>query len=68
MHLPAAVADVLLRNEGPYGRFLMLALVMEKDYGDRAARIAAELGIEPDRLDECSTRARAWAEEALLAG
>lgn len=67
LHLPAAVSDVLLHSEGPHGRFLMLALAMEKGAGERTARIAGELGLPSGKIEESAAGARAWADEALRA-
>lgn len=67
MHLPQAVADVLVKSEGPYGRFLMLALSLEKGHNERAAEVATELGIEPGKIETSSSAARFWAEAALQA-
>lgn len=65
MHLPQAVADVLLGNGGPYSRWLLLALAVERGKIERAAELIATLSLDADRLEECVTAARAWAEEAL---
>lgn len=67
MNLPAPVVDVLLKSEGPHGRFLMLALAMERGRSDQAVRLAVDLGIAPEVLEDSVAAARAWAEEALLA-
>lgn len=65
MHLSEDVRNVLLRSDGPYGPYLMLALQVEKGQVGRAAEIALEAGIDPDTLGEASNAAFQWAQEAL---
>lgn len=65
MHLPQAVSDVLLGNGGPHSRWLLLALAIEKGRTDSATELTATLGVDAERLEECVTAARSWAEEAL---
>jgi EAL and modified HD-GYP domain-containing signal transduction protein len=65
IHLPQFVVDVLLKSEGPYGRFLMLALAMEKGRSEQAAKLAEDLGIDAEKLEESHAAAFAWAQTAL---
>lgn len=65
MHLSEEVRDVLLRSDGPYGPYLMLALQVEKGQVGRAAEIALGQGIDPDTLGETSNAAFQWAQDAL---
>ena len=65
MHLSAEVQDVLLRSVGPYGQYLMLALLVERGMAVRAAEIGAALGIAPGTLGATSTAAFQWAQESL---
>ncbi|GAB2180663.1 hypothetical protein DLREEDagrD3_08860 [Denitratisoma sp. agr-D3] len=65
LHLPATVQDVLLRSEGPYGRYLMLALAQEKDKAQQTEKLAEALGLDPSRLASHSLSAMAWAEAAM---
>ncbi|MCK9283605.1 MAG: HDOD domain-containing protein [Rhodocyclaceae bacterium] len=65
MTLPAAVKDVLLRSAGPYGRFLMLALALEKGRSEQAGKLAESLNIAVVTLEQASLSALAWAEEAM---
>jgi EAL and modified HD-GYP domain-containing signal transduction protein len=67
LNLPQRVADVLLKSEGPYGRYLMLALAMEKNRSEQADRLARELGIEFEALEKSSAASLAWAEQAMQA-
>jgi EAL and modified HD-GYP domain-containing signal transduction protein len=64
--LPEPVAQVLLRNEGPYGRYLMLAMGVEKERFDLAARLLGELGLTAEALPQASQQARQWADAALV--
>ena len=65
MHLSTEVQDVLLRSVGPYGQFLMLALLVERGMSARAAEIAAALGIAPALLGDTSSAAFQWAQDSL---
>ena len=65
MSLPPVVCDVLLRSEGPYARFLILALAVEKCLAERAAQLADPLGITLDALNHHRDEALLWAEEAV---
>ncbi len=65
MHLSEAVLEVLLRSGEPYGKFLMLALAVEKGRTIQAANLAANLGVELDTLEATSQAAFAWAQDAL---
>lgn len=65
MSLPPVVRDVLLRSEGPYARFLILALAVEKCLAERAAQLADPLGITLEALNHHRDEALLWAEEAV---
>jgi EAL and modified HD-GYP domain-containing signal transduction protein len=65
MHLSDKVSDVLLRSEGPYGRYLMLAFAMEKGRVSQAAQLADRLGIPLDSLEPTRSAAFNWAQQAL---
>ncbi|HEX5801901.1 MAG TPA: HDOD domain-containing protein, partial [Azospira sp.] len=65
MNLPQHVAEVLLGSDGPYGRFLLLALAVEKGRDEQALRFAASLELPPDGVEAAACAARAWAEAAL---
>lgn len=65
MHLSDAIREVLLKSDGPYGPYLMLALLLERSQVGRAADVALTLGIDPDTLGAMSTDAFQWAQEAL---
>lgn len=65
LRLPEDVSEVLLTNTGPYARFLMLALAVEKGQAARTADLAAQLGLDAATLNDAHRTALAWAEEAL---
>ena len=67
IHVPQAVQEVLLRNEGPYAHYLSLALAVGRGQQEQVARMAERLGLGLDRLVQAQSDARAWAEEALQA-
>lgn len=65
MSLTESVVSVLLRSEGPYASYLMLALVMEHGRMAQAVELATALGIAPETLESASLAAFAWAQAAL---
>jgi c-di-GMP phosphodiesterase len=65
MRLPGAVASVLLRSEGPYARYLMLAMAMERCRIDQAVTLAGALEIDPVALMNGYSEAMAWATSDL---
>jgi EAL and modified HD-GYP domain-containing signal transduction protein len=65
LHLPTAVADVLLGNGGPYSRWLMLALAIERGSVDTAEKLTASLGASTERITSCITEARGWTAEIM---
>jgi EAL and modified HD-GYP domain-containing signal transduction protein len=65
INLADDVNTVLLRSEGPYARYLQLALAVERGRAEQAADLALGLGIDPASLTPTSLMALAWAEEAL---
>lgn len=68
MALPPAVAEVLLDSGGPHGRYLLLAMAVEKGRFEQAMRMAAALSLDAEKLEHACREARAWAESALIAG
>lgn len=61
MHLPAPVASVLLRNEGPYARYLSLAFAMERCRIDQALNLCSVIGLDPTAMMTCYSESIAWA-------
>jgi EAL and modified HD-GYP domain-containing signal transduction protein len=59
------VREVLVSSGGPYARFLMLAMAMEKGHTARAAELAASLGLSVHTLEMASLTALRWAEAAM---
>jgi EAL and modified HD-GYP domain-containing signal transduction protein len=65
MQLADRISDVLLRSDGPYGRYLMLALALEKGRASQVAQLAERLAIPLDSLEPTRSAAFAWAQQAL---
>lgn len=65
--LPEVIRDVLLRSEGAYGRYFLLALAVEHGQVHRAMQLALSLGISPDALATYRNEAQQWAERAVRA-
>lgn len=65
MALPEVVRQVLLNSEGPYGRFLMLAMASERGRVEQVVRLTEQIGIALDTVDDCRAEALAWADEAM---
>ncbi|MCB4358097.1 EAL and HDOD domain-containing protein [Quatrionicoccus australiensis] len=66
MHLPEAVSMALLRNEGPYVRYLVLMIALERCRIDQAVTMAGLMAIDPTRLLNTYSTAMAWATSDLL--
>lgn len=62
--LPAALADVLLRSEGPWGRYLLLAIAVEKGRVTQVTNLASLLQIPPAEIEAASIASLDWAAEA----
>lgn len=61
MHLPDQVVSVLLKNEGPYARYLMLAFAMERCKIDQAFSLCALIGSDPTKMVNSYSESMAWA-------
>lgn len=61
MHLPAPVASVLLRNEGPYARYLSLAFAMERCRIEQAVTLSSVIGLDPTAMMTSYGESIAWA-------
>lgn len=68
LSLSSAAQDVLLRSAGPYGPYLMLALVLERGDVERGESIANGLGIDSATLAEVQAAAFDWTQESLRQG
>ncbi|MGE5491935.1 MAG: EAL and HDOD domain-containing protein [Actinomycetota bacterium] len=68
MNLPDHVVEVLVRNEGPYGRYLMLALAIEKGRTEQIGKLAGLLELEVSSVEAARIAAQQWAAEALAFG
>lgn len=65
MAVPQAVADVLLRSEGPHAPWMLLALAMERCDADRLLRIAQAQGLPPGDFARWRDEAVLWAADAV---
>ena len=65
MHLSDEIRDVLLKSEGPYGPYLMMVLLLERDKVERAIEIAETLGIDIDGLGATGQAAFKWAQDSI---
>lgn len=65
LNLGQAVQKVLMESTGPYARFLMLALAVEKGATSRAVALADDLGIPAAVMETASIDALRWAEAAM---
>ena len=66
MHLPEAVSLALLKNEGPYVRYLLLMIALERCRIDQAVTLAGLMAIDPTHLLNTYSTAMAWATSDLL--
>ena len=65
LNLSAAIKDVLLNSSGPFGRHLQLTIAVEKGRTEQVARIAGQLAIPLDEIEQASTDALEWADNAV---
>lgn len=65
LQLSDALKEVLLHSEGPLGRFLLLAIAVEKGRADHVTRLAELLLIPLADIELASTEALTWAEDAV---
>lgn len=65
MNLPEGVTEVLVSNDGPHGRYLLLAIAMEKGRFEQIERLAGLLGADVAAVEAASAAARQWTDEAL---
>lgn len=65
IHLSAEIKDVLLNSAGPFGRYLMLAIAVEKGRVEQTARLAEQTAIPLDEIEKASAEALEWAEGAV---
>ena len=65
LHLSPAIQGVLLRSEGPFGPYLMLAIAVEKGRAENVGRLAGQLAIPLEEVEAASMQALAWAEDAV---
>lgn len=64
INLSPELKEVLLSSGGPLGRYLMLAIAVEKGRVENVARLAEQLGIALKDIELATVEALAWAEDA----
>lgn len=67
MNLPDGVVEVLVNSNGPHGRYLLLAIAMEKGRIEHIERLAGLLGADVAAIEAACAAARQWTDEALAA-
>lgn len=65
MHLSDEIRDVLIKSEGPYGPYLMLVLLLERNKVERAMEVADGIGLPTDGMGEIGAAAFQWAQDSL---
>ncbi|HLO64645.1 MAG TPA: HDOD domain-containing protein [Azonexus sp.] len=67
MNLPESVTSVLVNSDGPYARYLALAIAIERGRMEHAARLAGQLELDAPSIEAASYEAQRWTEQALAA-
>lgn len=67
MKLPDSVTSVLVHSDGPYARYLALAIAVERGRMEQVARIADQLELDAPSIEAASYEAQHWTEQALTA-
>ncbi len=67
IRLPENIVAALVSNEGPYARYLQLALAMERCRLDHAVILAATMQISPGQLVDSYREALGWASSEFVA-
>lgn len=65
IHLSPAMKEVLLGSSGPLGRYLSLAIAVEKGHAANVARLAGQLEYALEDVEAAALESIAWAEEAV---
>lgn len=65
LHLSETINQVLLHSEGPLGKYLMLAIVVEKGRAEQVARLADQLNIPLTEIEQASSAALMWADNSV---
>ena len=65
IHLSPAMKEVLLSSSGPLGRYLLLAIAVEKGHAANVARLAGQFGYPLEDVEAAALESIAWAEEAV---
>lgn len=67
MNLPESVTKVLVNSDGPYARYLTLAIAVERGRMEHVAKVADLLGVDARSVEAASYEAQRWTEQALSA-
>lgn len=65
MALPRRIADALIHREGPYARFLTLAIAVEEGAIRGISRMAGALDLDMELIADSTSAARAWADQSV---
>lgn len=65
INLSPTLREALLNSGGPLGRYLMLAIAVEKGHAGNVARFAQALGHSAEAVEEAAVESIAWAEKAV---
>lgn len=65
IHLSPEMKAVLLNSDGPLGRYLLLAIAVEKGHAANVARLAGQLDYALEDVEAAALESIAWAEEAV---
>ncbi len=65
LHLSPEIKDVLLNSAGPIGRYLMLAIAVEKGRVEQICRLAEQTAIPLGEIEKASADALEWAGNAV---
>ena len=65
IHLSTEIRDVLLNSAGPFGRYLMLAIAVEKGRTEQVCSLVRQFAIPLDEVEKVSAEALEWAEKAV---
>ncbi|MDE2439623.1 MAG: HDOD domain-containing protein [Betaproteobacteria bacterium] len=68
MNLPDSVTSVLVNSDGPYTRYLTLAIAVERGQMEHVAKVAGLLNLDALTVEAANYEAQRWTEQALTAG
>ena len=68
LNLSETLNAVLLRSEGPFGRYLLLVMAVEKANAKIVALLSQQMAIPQADIEQATTASLLWAEEAAQMG